>query len=153
MVKGLFEFGGLGLEELATKLVSMGCDGSFVFQGHQIGVTMEFKEVVAPFMSGVHCFAHKTNLAMITLFNLPFVHQLEGVLQNLYVFFTHSLKKFLEFHKLAKLINTKSNKFLQNVKTYWISMLSPTKWVCAKYHFMIVKMHLESSKSDQALRN
>jgi hypothetical protein len=97
MIKGLLEFCGLGLEELARKLVNMGCNGSFVFQGHQIGVTMEFKEVVAPFMNGTLCFAHKTNLAMIILSNLPFVHQLEGVLQNLYVFFTHSLKKFLEF--------------------------------------------------------
>jgi hypothetical protein len=58
----------------------MGCDSSFVFQGHQTSVTMEFKEVVAPFMNGVHCFAHKTNLAMITLSDVPFVHQLEGVL-------------------------------------------------------------------------
>ncbi len=89
--------GGYRLEELARKLVNMGCDGSSVFQGHQIGVTMEFKEVVAPFMSGVHCFAHKMKLVMIYLFDLPFVHQLEGVLQNLYVFFAHNVKKFLEF--------------------------------------------------------
>jgi len=40
MIKGLLEFCGLGLEELARKLVNMGCNGSFVFQGHQIGVTM-----------------------------------------------------------------------------------------------------------------
>jgi hypothetical protein len=58
----------------------MGCDGSSVFQGHQIGVTMEFKEFVAPFMSGVHCFAHKMKLVMIYFSNLPFVHRLEGVL-------------------------------------------------------------------------
>jgi hypothetical protein len=93
---------------------------------------MKFKEVVAPFMIGVHCFAHKMNLAMIILSDLPFVHRLEGVLQNLYVFFTHSRKKFVEFQKLANLINTKNNKLLQNVKTYWISMLSLAKWVCVK---------------------
>jgi hypothetical protein len=58
----------------------MGCDGSSVFQGHQTCVTMEFKEVVAPFMNVIHCFSHKMKLAMITLFDLPFVHQLEGVL-------------------------------------------------------------------------
>jgi hypothetical protein len=32
-------------------------------------------------------------------------------------------------------------------------MLSLTKWVYVKYHFIIVKMHLESSNSDQALKN
>jgi hypothetical protein len=40
MVKGLFKFGGLGLKELARKLVSMGCNGSSIFQGHQTNVTM-----------------------------------------------------------------------------------------------------------------
>jgi hypothetical protein len=60
MVKGLFKFGGLGLEELARKLVSMGCNGSFVFQGHQTNVTMQFKKVVAFFLSGIHCFAHNS---------------------------------------------------------------------------------------------
>ncbi len=112
MVKGLLEFGGLRLEELVGKLVSMGCNGSFVFQGHRMGVTMQFKKVVAPFLNGVHYFTHKMNLAMIILSNLPLVHRLEGVLQSLFVFFVHSLKKFLDFHKLANLINTKGNKLL-----------------------------------------
>jgi len=40
MVKGLLKFGGLRLEELVGKLISMGCNGSYVFQGHQMGVTM-----------------------------------------------------------------------------------------------------------------
>jgi len=34
MVKGLLKFCGLRLEELARKLVNMGCNDSFVFQGH-----------------------------------------------------------------------------------------------------------------------
>jgi hypothetical protein len=32
-------------------------------------------------------------------------------------------------------------------------MFSPSKWVYAKYRFIIVKMHSESSKSDKALMN
>jgi len=38
----MLDFGGLGVEEQARKLVSIGCDRSNVFQGHQIGVTMQF---------------------------------------------------------------------------------------------------------------
>jgi hypothetical protein len=40
LVKGYLDFGGLGLEKLGMKLVNMGYDGSNVFQGHQIGVTL-----------------------------------------------------------------------------------------------------------------
>ncbi len=50
MLKCLFEFGGLGLGELVGKLVSMGCDGSNVFQSHQIGVTLQSKEKVVQFL-------------------------------------------------------------------------------------------------------
>jgi hypothetical protein len=53
---------------------------------------------------------------MSILFELELVHWLEVVSQNLYPFFVHSLKKFLEFQNLADFINTKSNKLLGNVK-------------------------------------
>jgi hypothetical protein len=97
MVKCMLDFGGLGVKKLARKLVNIGCDKFSVFQGHQTCVTTQFKNNVAPFITRVHCFAHQTNLAIITLSNVPLVHQLEGILQNMYVFFSHSLKKFTEF--------------------------------------------------------
>jgi hypothetical protein len=50
-----------------------------------------------------------------------------GCITKLVFYFAHSPKKFLQFQKLADLINTKGNKLLQNMKTQWISMLSPTK--------------------------
>jgi hypothetical protein len=87
MVKCMLDFGGLGVEEQARKLVSIGCDRSNVFQGHQISVTMQFWNKFSPFITGVHCFAHRTNLGIITLLNVLLMHQLEGILQNMYVFF------------------------------------------------------------------
>jgi hypothetical protein len=130
----------------------MGCEGSFIFQGHQMGVTMEFKEVVALFMNGIHCFAHKMNLAMIILSDLPFVHRLECVLYRTCIFFVHSLKKFLEFEKLENLINTKKQVITkcENLLDFYAF---PIKMVYVKYRFIIVKMHSESSKSDKALMN
>jgi hypothetical protein len=60
MLKFLFEFDGLRLEELVGKLVSIGCDNKIVFQsGHRTKVTLQFKEKVAPFVIGVHYFAQK----------------------------------------------------------------------------------------------
>jgi hypothetical protein len=83
----MLDFGGLGVEELARKLVNIGCDESSVFQGYQTSMTMQSKNKVAPFITRMHCFAHQTNLAVITLSNVPLVHQLEGILQSMYVFF------------------------------------------------------------------
>ncbi len=67
-------------------------------------MTLQFKKNGAPFLNGVHYFAHKTNLTVITLCNLEFLHKLEAVLQNLYAFFVHNPKKFFEFQKLTNFI-------------------------------------------------
>jgi len=90
---------------------------------------------------------------MVTLLKLHLVCWLEGILQALYVFLVHNLKKFLEFHKLAKLIGTIGNKLFKNVKTYWIFMFSPTKHVFVKYRPLIFKMHAKSYRNDAILKN
>lgn len=131
MLKCLGDFGGLGLEDHMWKLVNIGYDASSVFQDHRTRVTQQFKEKATPFITWVHCFAHKTNLAVITLSNVLLVHRLE-LLQSFYAFFAHSLKIFVEFHKLANLLQMKGNKVFCNVKICWISMLFPTKWVYSK---------------------
>lgn len=77
MLKFLFEFDGLVLEELVGKLVNIGCDDENVFQSsHRTKVTLLFKEKVAPFVIGVHYFVQKVNLVVITLFNVLLVHRL-----------------------------------------------------------------------------
>jgi hypothetical protein len=88
----------------------------------------QFKEKVAAFVTRVHYFAHKTNLVITILSNVLLVHQLKLLLQSLYVFF-HNLKKFAKFQKFTNLLQTKGNKLLHNMKTWWNFMLSPAKHV------------------------
>jgi hypothetical protein len=54
-------------------------------------MTTHFKNKVVRFIIEMHCFAHRTNLAIITLSNVLLVHQLEGILQNMF-FFSHFKK-------------------------------------------------------------
>jgi hypothetical protein len=74
MLKCFIDFGGLGLEGLVGKLVNIDCDGNNMFQGHKTRVNQQFNEKVVPFVMWVHYFAHKTNITIITLFDVPFVH-------------------------------------------------------------------------------
>ncbi len=78
---------------------------------------------------------HRTNLAIQTLLNLSLVFHIEGLLQYLYVFFIHNLKRHLEFTKLVEIKETKGNTILQNMKTNWISMISPVKHVLFESHY------------------
>ncbi len=73
MLKFLFEFVGLGLEELLGKLVNMGSNDRNVFQrGHKTKVTLLFKEKVVHFVIRVHYFIQKINLVVITLSDVFF---------------------------------------------------------------------------------
>jgi hypothetical protein len=49
------------------------CDGNNAFQGSKISVTTQMKELMVPFVIGMHCFVHQTNLAMLILSKLSLV--------------------------------------------------------------------------------
>jgi aspartate-semialdehyde dehydrogenase len=100
----MLDFGGLRVEELAKKLVSIGCDRYNVFQGHQTSMTIQFKNKVVPFIIRVHYFAHQTNLGIIAFSNVPLMHQLEGILQNMFFFFT--IQKHLQNSKRLQIFST-----------------------------------------------
>jgi hypothetical protein len=75
----------------------MGYDDNSIFQGAKMGVTIQMKEIVAPFMIGIHYFVYLKDLAILVLLKFSLVFELEVLLQAMYVFFSHSPKKFLEF--------------------------------------------------------
>lgn len=119
---------------MAERMVCFGADGVSVFQGLRTGVTMQLKQQHAPFMIGVHCMAHQTNLAVEPLSNLPMVEKLEMLCQGLYNYFTMSSKKHLEFQKLANIVETEGLRMCKNVETQWISLLEPLRRVLIIRH-------------------
>lgn len=130
----------------------MGCDDN-LFQGCQTNMILQLKNKEILFITKVHCFAHKTNLMVVTLSKLDIVKSLKVILKALYVFSTHSSKKFMEFQKLVNLINTKGNKLFQNVKTHQIFMFFSKKaHICYKFT-LIMKMHAKRYKSKVVLKN
>ncbi len=87
------------------------------------------------------------------LSKLPLVSHIEFMLQSLYLLFAHNPKKFMEFYKFKKKLQMKSFKLLRNVKTRWLSMLSPLKHVMVEYKSLIVKMHFDLNKRKSACDN
>jgi hypothetical protein len=56
--------GGLHEEDLASRLVYFGVDGISTFQGFKSRVIVQIQQQYVPFVTNVHCMAHKTNLAV-----------------------------------------------------------------------------------------
>jgi hypothetical protein len=76
LIMGAVRTGGnLDAETVAKKLFSFGADDASTLQGIQTGVTLQMKEKHGPFMIGVHCMAHRCNLASMLyqalVFSLP----------------------------------------------------------------------------------
>jgi hypothetical protein len=85
----------------------------------------------APFLSGVHCIAHRISLVVQALNFLNLVNKIERLFTYMHNYFTHNPKRHLETSKLVELLECKGDKILENIKTHWILMLSPLKKVLA----------------------
>lgn len=62
---------------IAQKLVCVGADGASVMQGHKNGLVTRLKEFLAPYVVGIHCMAHKMNLAFGIVSNSPQIYRVE----------------------------------------------------------------------------
>ncbi len=65
----------------------------------------------------------------------------------MYTYYSQSPKRHLERTKLVEVIEFRALNFLKNIKTRWISMLAPSKWMFEEYKTLVVKM------SDDATSN
>ncbi len=72
---------------------------------------IQIKEIVALVVMGVQYFVHWTNLAMMmVLSNFNSIFWLKVLLQLMHAFFSHSLKKHLEFQKLCEVFTKRKKK-------------------------------------------
>jgi hypothetical protein len=102
-------------------------------------------------MFGVHCFAHRTNLVVEPLSNLPIVGKCESLCQSMYAYFSLSSKKYLEFQKLANVMETEGLNMLRKVKTCWILVLEPLRRIMGEYKTLIYKMAKDVAVKDPHL--
>jgi hypothetical protein len=65
---------------------------------------------------GQYYMAHKMNLVIQVLSNVPMVAKLEDLLQSLYSYYSSSWKQHLEFTKFVKIVETLGLKILRNVQ-------------------------------------
>jgi hypothetical protein len=136
--------GGLNDNAIASKLVCFGVDGVLAFQGKRTGVTVQITQNFAPHVTGIHCFAHKINLAVKTLSQLAMFHEVEELMRISHTYFSHSPKKFQEYKSFVTTIDTKGLKVLKNVTTRWLSLLAPMKRIMSEFRIVLGKLDIDS---------
>ena len=83
---------------------------------------------------------HCTNLVVLSLSGLPMVKKLEALCNSLHFYFNSFPKRYLEFTKLAEVVETSCQKILDNIKTRWILTLEPMKHLLLEYKILIETM-------------
>jgi hypothetical protein len=104
IVESLIMFEGLNETKVANKLVCFGANRVIVFQGLKLDVTTQLMQKHVPFVSGVHCMTHHTNLIVQTLHGLTLVAKIITSFVGMYNFFAHNPNQALEASKLNKLL-------------------------------------------------
>jgi len=150
IMKALQDGGDLTLEQLSRRLLCFGADGVSTFQGTRSGVTVQIKGRFAPFCLGVHCMAHKCNLAAKTLSALPIFTIIEQLIQKVHSYFSKSPKRLSEYQKLTQVMETKGLKPLLQVTTRWVSLLEPLRRLLADYRTLMAKMKTDIGKTNAA---
>jgi hypothetical protein len=126
--------GGLDDDAIASKLLCFGADGVSAFQGKRTGVT-----------------AHKINLVVKTLSELPVFHAIEDLMCVSHAYFSHSPKKYNEYKAFASSINTKGLKLLKNVTTRWLSLLEPMRCLMSEFRTVLGKMEIDSNNKKESV--
>jgi hypothetical protein len=84
--------------------------------------------------------------------SIPNVEVKRFTTTTLYMFHSKP-KQQLEFQKLTKVMETKRNKILINVRIRWINMLSRVKRVMAKYRTLLIKMAFDMPNKVKVITN
>jgi hypothetical protein len=86
IVQALMQQRGLTQKKITKRLICFGADGASIFQGCRTRMTFQLKEKFVPYMMGQHCMAHRMNLVVQVLSNMPMVAKLENLLQSNFIF-------------------------------------------------------------------
>ena len=109
----LINEGGLTPHQIKDRFRAFGADGTSVLHGKRNGVTNKLQISYVPHMQGMHCVAHRNNLAVQCLSNLEMVARIETLLDVLYKYFSMFPKRHLELQKLDELLESRGKKIFK----------------------------------------
>lgn len=100
-------------------------------------------------MLGIHCMAHRMNLAYKIVSTSPIVSKVEDLIRELHSYFCRSPKCFAEFKIFSEGVAV-GNKILKDVETRWISLHGPAERVLVEYQSLIGVLYEQHLIVDRA---
>ena len=105
---------------LSSRLASINVDGAAINTGIHSGLGVKFKET-APWISVIHCFNHRLELAVKDTFNDTFFKDIDTMLVKLYHLYRKSPKRLRELETFGEMYERSIRKPYKLYGTRWIS--------------------------------
>ena len=99
-------------------MVCVGVDGAPVMEGKRNDLCVRLELSTSPHMLGIHCMAHKKNLAFKIVTKFPLLSKVEYLVHEVHAYFFRSPKQFLEFNFFIFLFYFIVSMMLQMEKKY-----------------------------------
>jgi hypothetical protein len=96
---------------------------------------------------------HHTTIVIQTIFKLSVMENVEYMLQNLYVYFSHNLKKTQKFIELVGIVETKGQCIVRNILRCDGFQCYSLLRVLSEYKSLLLKIHQCSSVNNQVTHN
>jgi hypothetical protein len=115
-------YGGLIDGQTIEYVVCLGFNEIPTFEGIRSRIVILMRIQQAPYFIGIHLMMHRMNLTLQNLTSISMISKLLHLFQSPNGYFSNFQICYLEFSKLAKIVEAKGFKKFQNVKTRWINL-------------------------------
>ena len=132
-----------------AKMRGIGTDGAATMTGRQNGVVARMKSVT-PSTIGVHCAAHRLNLASSQAANaVPYVKKFSDVLRQLFDFYDNSAVRIAGLEAIQNLVH-ESGKLLAPCSTRWLSTERSVNRLRKCYISVVLSLQREAEERSDA---
>ncbi|MCO5607521.1 hypothetical protein L7F22_061718 [Adiantum nelumboides] len=123
-----------------SKLVAFGSDGCSTMTGKENGVATLIKKYVNPFLTSIHCVAHRAALAVSSVAkNLEYAKTLETLVNSIAIYFNASNKRMEDLQATQENLACPILKLEHTFEVRWLTRASAISKVCTSLDAILVE--------------
>ena len=143
----------IGITNFGSRLHGLNVDGASVNTGIHNGLGALIKNELAPWLTVIHCFSHRLELAVKDSFKNSFFYEIDTMLLKLYYLYKKSPKRLRELNQFGEIFEKVVPKPSKAADTRWIvHKLNAMEKVLSNYGVFITHLESLSQTDSQALK-
>ena len=133
-----------------NKIRGIGTDGASTMMGCRNGVVAQLKRIT-PSAIGVHCAAHRLNLASSQAGeSVPYINKFNVIIRQLFDFYANSAVRTAGLEAIQSFIQEKQTKLLEPCSTRWLSIERSVQRIKECFISVVLSLEREGSERSEA---